>query len=762
MSDDPWCTGFESCFPQAVKLIVMIFAVSGVLAGLWNPKSPLADKFYSGIRALGDIFITFGGVLASVPVIVQVIEATLAPAFDAVGSTGSVAGDMFVSVDMGGNQLSRALTTSIENHIVGTVVGYTVGPCMAFTLPVGINILAPKHRNTFALGVIVGLLLCYPTCVLIVFLLSISKPMVASSTEIRSTAAEDYQLNIDFGTAVVQLWPLLLFSITMSLCLFTFPKNTVRAIIGFGVLLDSGIKLVFVLSMFEYFTGLFVLSGAGWPFDDLLATESSPEKAIEISAMVAMMISGINVMVALLERFCGPCLAKLGYYLGIETPTGTAAVIASTSNIIAGIEFMDQITPADQILMVAFAVPAGFVLGDCLAYCSSFHGTMLWQVSLGKFVGGFAAIFAVRKLPRSVVDRVLNLRPEFHFVSMPFSMLDGGQEGGSNSPSVAPLLERYKTFFFACDDTIFEGCTQPVPGVQKIISTLRSLKKDIVYLSSVSSHSAEDLCQLLNSTGVEARLEECWPSSLYCARKIKEEHPEAKRVLVLGNPRLIAECEHLGFTVESQLPTLAVASPQDSLTTTSSASYDVVVIGEEMAFTMNILAGLSSVMQQNPAAFLYASLPELATGDSSDDRTAAYMNSGAMSILAAVEAAVKQAAPERGEQVGSLGVRPVVIGKPNAMFGQNVAKWKNGNMNGTIMLGVDPTSLIGSLFGMPTLLAEDIANNSQKRSNTLYGSEACNPMTSPKGEGEKRFMMNPSSSETSPPTSPPASKIMDI
>ena len=86
-----------------------VLSYPGMLAG---PPELVTDR------------VPFVAVMTSVPFLTVAIEKVLAPVFRALGSTGAMASNTIVAVDMGGNQLARSLAGSnVEEWFLGTLPG---------------------------------------------------------------------------------------------------------------------------------------------------------------------------------------------------------------------------------------------------------------------------------------------------------------------------------------------------------------------------------------------------------------------------------------------------------------------------------------------------------------------------------------------------------------------------------------------------------------------------------------------------------------
>src|SRR5690625_5326851 len=106
-----------------------------------------------------------------------------------------------------------------------------------------------------ALGVMAGIL-TIPIGVLVAcFIIAISKPEIR---EIVSTNDPSlYLLILSFSEILITLIPLIIFVVLLAVGLRIYPNIMIKGFLFYGKVLDTGIKLVLVFSIVEYFTGFF-------------------------------------------------------------------------------------------------------------------------------------------------------------------------------------------------------------------------------------------------------------------------------------------------------------------------------------------------------------------------------------------------------------------------------------------------------------------------------------------------------------------------
>ena len=349
-----------------VVYIIMACAIAGCLASVIKPESELGQQFVAGIDSIGPIFLPVAGIMASAPYLTAFVSAVFGPAYSAVGADPAMAATTFIAVDMGGYQLADALAETRESWIMAMVTGYMAGATIVFSIPVALKMLEKRDRKYLALGVMSGLL-AIPIGVLVASaIIAVSHPMVR---EVVSTNADaTYQLALSWGQIGV---------------------------------MESALKIVFVLVVVEYFTGVWSTLFGSFGFDPIIADEEDIFRALEVSGAIGMMLCGAFPMVYLIRRYLAKPLAKIGGAVGLSSDA-TAGLLAGSANVLALFSMVKDLRAKDKVICMAFAVCCAFLFGDHLSFTANFQPNLIVVVLAGKLAAGicaivFAKLLAVKK-----------------------------------------------------------------------------------------------------------------------------------------------------------------------------------------------------------------------------------------------------------------------------------------------------------------------------------------------------------------------------
>lgn len=384
-----------------VVYIIMACALAGAIASAIKPESELGQQFVAGIDSIGPIFLPVAGIMASAPFLEAFVSSVFGPVYSAVGADPAMAATTFIAVDMGGYPLAEALAQTKESWIMAMMTGYMAGATIVFTIPVALKMLEKRDRKYLALGVMSGLL-AIPIGVLVAsVIIAVSHPMIR---EVVSTNAEaTYQLALSFAQIGLNLIPLVVICVALALGLKFKPDAMIKGFIIFGRVMEAALKIVFVLVVIEYFTGIFSTVFGGFGFDPIIASDGDPEvfRALETSGAIGMMLCGAFPMVYLIKRYLAKPLAKIGGVFGLSSDA-TAGLLAASANVLAALAMVKDLKARDKVLVMAFAVCCAFLFGDHLSFTANFQPTLIVPVLVGKFCAGvcaiiFANLLAVKK-----------------------------------------------------------------------------------------------------------------------------------------------------------------------------------------------------------------------------------------------------------------------------------------------------------------------------------------------------------------------------
>lgn len=392
-------------FGQIIIYIIMACAIIGCLASIFNENSELGKQFLEGINSIGPIFLPVAGIMASAPFLTKFVSSVFGPIYQSIGADAAMAATTFIAVDMGGYQLADALASTRESWIMAMMTGYMAGATIVFSIPVALKMIKKEDRNYLALGVMSGFLTIPIGVFISSVIIAFTKPFIRESVSTSGKAT--YQLLLTFGLIFKNLIPLIIICVAIAIGLLLVPEKMIKGFNLFGKILDSALRVIVVLCIVEYFTGVFSKLFGNWGFEPIIADKTDINRALETAGYIGIMLCGAFPMVYLLQKYLAKPLRAIGNKFGLSE-NATAGILAGAANALALFSMIEHMKPDDKVKTLAFSVCSAFLIGDHLSFTANFQPTLILPVMLGKLTAGFLAIFVATKIaiPRIKTDTI--------------------------------------------------------------------------------------------------------------------------------------------------------------------------------------------------------------------------------------------------------------------------------------------------------------------------------------------------------------------
>lgn len=382
--------------------VIMAFVLIGAIAAIRKPEKGLGKEFLEGLYTIGPIFVPVAGVMATIPYLARFIEDVLGPALRAIGADPSMPAGL-IAVDMGGYQLAEATAISPGSWIMASVLGFTLGCTVVFTIPVGLNMLPQRDHKYMALGILAGVLTIPISAFITMALLIITNTTLRE--EISTSAPSEWVFELPWTEMFLNLIPITGIVILIALGLRFAPRAMLTGFKWFGIALDAIIKVVLALSILEYFTGIFTTLFGGWGFDPIIADTEDQFRALEVAGYCGLILAGAFPLVYVIRTYGQRPLTRIGRWFGVSSDV-SAGVLATSANVIALLRLVPSFKPRDKVLSIAFMVCGTDVLGGHLAFAANVQPHILGPLLIGKFVAGVIAIFFAYKLCIPIARRL--------------------------------------------------------------------------------------------------------------------------------------------------------------------------------------------------------------------------------------------------------------------------------------------------------------------------------------------------------------------
>ncbi len=354
---------------EIIIYIMTIFMALGALDRIIGNKFGLGEKFEEGIMAMGSLALAMVGVISLAPVLANILKPVILPLFNLLGADPAMFAGSILANDMGGAPLAAELALTKEAGMFGgLIVGSMLGPTIVFTIPVALGIINKEDQKYLATGILAG--------VITVPIGSFVGGLVAG---------------FDIMMVLVNLIPIIIFSILIALGLAFFQKGMITAFTYFGKFVVIVITIGLAAAIIEALTGIIVIPGMNPIYD-----------GIKIVGDIAIVLAGAFPLVLAITKIFKKPLMALGKVLGMNE-IAAAGMVASLANSIPMFQMMKDMDNKGKIINVAFAVSAAFVFGDHLGFTAGFNSTMIFPMIVGKLVGGITAVIVAMLISKRIL-----------------------------------------------------------------------------------------------------------------------------------------------------------------------------------------------------------------------------------------------------------------------------------------------------------------------------------------------------------------------
>lgn len=144
------------------------------------------------------------------------------------------------------------------------------------------------------------------------------------------------------------------------------------------------------------------------------------------------------------------------------------------------------------------------------------------------------------------------------------------------------MLKNKKLFIFDIDGTLCTGTKEPIPSGIRAVQKLRSLGKQVVFLTNNSSKSRESYKELLSQLRINCEIKDIFTSGYLTAQILSRLYPSAK-IFVIGEEGLISELKLEGFKIlNEEFPNI-----ENAESIPNNIRADLVVVGWDRKVTYN-------------------------------------------------------------------------------------------------------------------------------------------------------------------------------
>jgi phosphoglycolate/pyridoxal phosphate phosphatase family enzyme len=275
------------------------------------------------------------------------------------------------------------------------------------------------------------------------------------------------------------------------------------------------------------------------------------------------------------------------------------------------------------------------------------------------------------------------------------------------------FLNNVDSFLLDCDGVLWRG-TEPIPGVSESLSLLRSLNKQLIFVSNNSTKTRAQLQKKIQSFGIECKKEEVFGSA-YAAAAYLSSINFTKKAYVVGENSIAMELSDVGIKYRGVREHAFIPGGIDEVTPILKQDNEIGAV----------IVGLDPGLSYPKIAFAFHHLHDqncLFLATNTDSRLPVHDKSlpGAGGMVAALRA--------------TTGREPIILGKPSQSLLQLILKSCHLDPKRTCMVGdrLDTDILFGIKGGLSyTLLVMTGVTNEnilKDPTNTVFPSHMINSL----------------------------------
>lgn len=348
----------DMSFSDILFIVFTVFAVLGGLDYILSNRFGIGKAFERGIVTMGPLALAMTGMIVLAPFLANILSPVVVPVFNWMGVDPAMFAGSLLACDMGGAPLADKLANDPQGAVLGGIVcSSLLGVTITFTIPVAMGIIKAEDRPYAAKGILCGI---------------ITVPL--------GILGGGVVAGIPILKVLHNLLPTLIPAVLIALGLWKFERIVIRLFTYFGKFMTA-LSVAGLLAALVYkYTGWAVLSGLA-PVGD----------AFLVVGEIALLLAGAFPLMHLVSKLLNRPLLALGRKMRVNEHA-ISGLLNATVNSIATFDNLDKMDPRGKIINMAFAVSAGFVFGDHLAFTGGWNPSAIPALIVGKLTAGLAAL----------------------------------------------------------------------------------------------------------------------------------------------------------------------------------------------------------------------------------------------------------------------------------------------------------------------------------------------------------------------------------
>ena len=344
-------------FNEVIMFIMAIGVIIGGVDRILGNKFGLGKQFEEGFMCFGPTALSMVGIICLAPVIADILEPIVVPAFNFIGVDPAMFGSI-LALDMGGYPLAMELAQNIEvGKFAGLVVASMLGATIVFTIPVGLELIDKGSHPFFAKGLLIGIVPIPIGCII-----------------------GGIVMGLPFDKLIINCIPIFLIAIGLMLGLVYMQSKMVKAFAKFG----TGIKIVTTIGLaiaaFTYLTNIKIIDR----MPDIM------DSMITVSGICIVLLGSLPLMGLMMMILKKP-FEKLGEKIGLDA-VSIGGILFSCISVLPVFKMIKDMNERGKIVTTAFLVSSMATFSAHLGYTVDAQPDMLLPVVISKLCSATLAL----------------------------------------------------------------------------------------------------------------------------------------------------------------------------------------------------------------------------------------------------------------------------------------------------------------------------------------------------------------------------------
>ncbi len=343
-----------------IGFIGVFFVIGGIDYLLGCPLR-LGNKFEDGFKTMGALGLGIMGIYSLSPVLLKILLPLALNISNLLHIDPSIIPASIFATDMGGYQLCTNIAINKEiGKFSAVIIASTLGSTISFTIPIACSLVKADDQEYFAKGIMLGI---------------ITLPV--------GWLAAGLWSGLNIVTLILNMMPISIFAVILSICLIKLPDKTIKGFKYFGKFI-TGLSIVGI-----------ILLGINVIFQIKLVDSLIPfEENMMLVGKITFILAGAYPMLELLTRVLKNFFRRLGRLLGVNS-VAVGAMIGNLASNLLVFGNLHEMNPKGKVVCTALGVSGAFVFGGQLAYIASVAPDMIGSYFITKFVSGILSLSLV-------------------------------------------------------------------------------------------------------------------------------------------------------------------------------------------------------------------------------------------------------------------------------------------------------------------------------------------------------------------------------